>query len=86
MPDMRFAPPLAMRVGDRGGGLNQTSVRTYNERLVMSLLRQRTSLSRMELGQHSGLSAQTVSVIVRALEKDGLVLPGEVQRGRVGPR
>ena len=85
MPDMRFAPPLAMRVGDRGGGLNQTSVRTYNERLVMSLLRQRTSLSRMELGQHSGLSAQTVSVIVRALEKDGLVLPGEVQRGRVGP-
>jgi predicted NBD/HSP70 family sugar kinase len=85
MPDMRFAPPLAMRVGDRGGGLNQTSVRTYNERLVMSLLRQHGSLSRMELGRRSGLSAQTVSVIVRALERDNLVLPGEAQRGRVGP-
>lgn len=85
MPDMRFAPPLAMRVNDRGGGLNQTSVRTYNERLVMSLLRQHGSLSRMELGQRSGLSAQTVSVIVRALERDNLVLAGEAQRGRVGP-
>lgn len=85
MPDMRFAPPPAMRVQDRGGGLNQTSVRTYNERLVMSLLRQHDSLSRMDLGQLSGLSAQTISVIVRALERDGLILPGEAQRGRVGP-
>jgi predicted NBD/HSP70 family sugar kinase len=85
LPDMRFAPPQAMRVEGRGGGLNQTSVRTYNERLIMSLLRQHGSLSRMELGQWSGLSAQTVSVIVRALDRDNLVLPGEVQRGRVGP-
>lgn len=85
MPDMRFAPPPAMRVVDRGGGLNQSSVRTYNERLVMSLLRQHGSLSRMELGQHSGLSAQTVSVIVRALERDGLILAGKAKRGRVGP-
>ncbi len=85
MPDMRFAPPSAMRVVDRGGGLNQTSVRTYNERLVMSLLRQHEGLSRMEIGQISGLSAQTVSVIIRALERDNLCLAGEVQRGRVGP-
>lgn len=85
MPDMRFAPPSAMRVVDRGGGLNQTSVRTYNERLVMSLLRQDEGLSRMEIGQISGLSAQTVSVIIRALERDNLCLAGEAQRGRVGP-
>jgi predicted NBD/HSP70 family sugar kinase len=82
---MRFAPPPAMRVANRGGGFNQTSVRTYNERLVMSLLRQHGSLSRMDLGQLSGLSAQTISVIVRALEHDKLIVPGEVQRGRVGP-
>ncbi|MBW8639810.1 ROK family transcriptional regulator [Hoeflea sp. WL0058] len=82
---MRFAPPSAMRVVDRGGGLNQTSVRTYNERLVMSLLRRHGHLSRMEIGQHSGLSAQTVSVIVRSLERDVLVQAGEAQRGRVGP-
>jgi len=35
---MRFAPPTAIRVDDRVGGLNQISVRSYNERLVMSLL------------------------------------------------
>jgi predicted NBD/HSP70 family sugar kinase len=85
MPDMRFAPPPAVRVIDRGGGLNQMSVRTYNERLVISLLRRHDSLSRMDLGQHSGLSAQTISVIVRSLERDQLILPGEAQRGRVGP-
>lgn len=85
MPDMRFAPPTAMRVDDRAGGLNQISVRSYNERLVMSLLRQHGQLSRMELGQRSGLSAQTISVIVRALERDELVLLGDAQRGRVGP-
>lgn len=85
MPDMRFSPPPAMRVPDRSGGLNQVRVRTYNERLVMSLLRHHGSLSRMELGQRSGLSAQTVSVIVRALERDSLILAGAAQRGRVGP-
>jgi predicted NBD/HSP70 family sugar kinase len=82
---MRFAPPPAVRVADRGGGLNQTSVRTHNERLVMSLLRQHGQLSRMELGVMSGLSAQTISVIVRALERDNLILRGEALRGRVGP-
>jgi predicted NBD/HSP70 family sugar kinase len=82
---MRFAPPPAIRVNDRGGGLNQTSVRTYNERLVMSLLRQHERLSRMDLCQRSGLSAQTISVIARALERDELIVSGEAQRGRVGP-
>ncbi len=85
MPDMRFAPPPAMRMENRAGGLNQTSVRSYNEMLVLSLLRKHGSLSRMEIGQLSGLSAQTISVIVRALERDKLVLSGEAQRGRVGP-
>ena len=85
MPDMRFAPPTAIRVDDRVGGLNQISVRRYNERLVMSLLRQHGNLSRMDLCQRSGLSAQTISVIVRALERDELLVLGDAQRGRVGP-
>src|SRR4051812_24102500 len=82
---MRFAPPPAMRAADRGGGLNQTSVRSYNEMLVLSLLRKHASLSRMELVQLSGLSAQTISVIVRALERDELIVAKEARRGRVGP-
>lgn len=85
MPDMRFAPPPSVGMKTKAGGLNQVSVRSFNERLVLSLLRQQGALSRQELGKKSGLSAQTVSVIVRALEKDGMILPGEKQRGRVGP-
>lgn len=82
---MRFAPPNPLRIADRAGGLNALSVRSYNERLVLSLLLQNEGTSRMEIGEKTGLSAQTVSVIVRSLEQEGLVAKGEAQRGRVGP-
>lgn len=82
---MRYAPPPSLRIADKSGGLNQVSVRSYNERLIMSLLLQKKGMSRLELGKESGLSAQTISVIVRSLEQDGLVTRGEAQRGRVGP-
>ena len=85
MPDMRFAPPNPIRIADRSSGMNATSVRSYNERLVLSLLLQNKGLSRMEIGQRTGLSAQTVSVIVRSLEQDGLVAKGKAQKGRMGP-
>nr|WP_306766205.1 ROK family transcriptional regulator [Shinella pollutisoli] len=39
----------------------------------------------MEIGEKTGLSAQTISVIVRSLEQEGLVVLGEAQKGRVGP-
>ncbi|MGY4223150.1 biotin operon repressor [Bradyrhizobium sp. USDA 4503] len=85
MPDMRFAPPNPLRIADRASGLNAPSVRSYNERLVLSLLLQSAGISRLEIGEKTGLSAQTVSVIVRSLEQEGLVSKGEAQRGRVGP-
>ncbi|WP_375789824.1 ROK family transcriptional regulator [Bradyrhizobium sp. Pha-3] len=82
---MRFAPPNPLRIADRASGLNAPSVRSYNERLVLSLLLQSSGISRLEIGEKTGLSAQTVSVIVRSLEQEGLVSKGEAQRGRVGP-
>lgn len=85
MPDMRFAPPNPLRIADRASNLNAPSVRSYNERLVLSLLLQNQGISRLEIGEKTGLSAQTVSVIVRSLEQEGLVAKGEAQRGRVGP-
>ena len=85
MPDMRFAPPNPLRIADRASGLNALSVRSYNERLVLSLLLQNDITTRLEIGEKTGLSAQTVSVIVRSLEHEGLVIRGEAQRGRVGP-
>jgi biotin operon repressor len=85
MPDMRFAPPNPLRIADRASGLNSVSVRSYNERLVLSLLLQNESTTRLEIGERTGLSAQTVSVLVRSLEQEGLVAKGEAQKGRVGP-
>lgn len=69
---------------DPSGGSNQSRVRAYNERLVLSLVRRHGSLPKAAIAKRTGLSAQTVSVIMRALEQDGLLLRGEPQRGKVG--
>lgn len=66
------------------GGSNQVRVRAYNERLVLSLVRMHGAMSKADITRFSGLSAQTVSVIMRALELDGLLLRGEPVRGKVG--
>lgn len=75
---------LAPHQGSLTGGANQVRVRAYNERLVLSLVRLHGSLSKADITRRSGLSAQTVSVIMRSLEKEGLLLRGEPVRGRVG--
>lgn len=82
---MRFAPPPAVRVSSTASGMNQVLARTLNERLITSLLLRNDGMTRLQLGQESGLSAQTISVIVRALEADNLIVKGEAVRGRVGP-
>lgn len=74
-------PPAAL---ETSGGANQVGVRAYNERLVMSLVRRHGSLSKAEIARRSGLSAQTVTVIMRVLEREKLLVRGEPVRGRVG--
>jgi predicted NBD/HSP70 family sugar kinase len=51
---------------------------------VLSLVRLYGALSKADIARRSGLSAQTVSVIMRVLEKEGLLSRGEPVRGRVG--
>lgn len=71
--------------GSRGrGGSNQTGVRAYNERLVLSLVRRHEALPKADIARLTGLSPQTVSVIMRSLEKDGLLVRDAPIRGRVG--
>ncbi len=65
-------------------GTTQTGVRLYNERLVLSLIRKHVRLPKAEIARLTGLSAQTVSVIVRQLETDGLLRKEPPQRGKVG--
>lgn len=65
-------------------GSNQSGMRAHNERLVLSLVRQQGALAKSDIARISGLSAQTVSVIMRGLEQDGLLQRGEPTRGRIG--
>jgi predicted NBD/HSP70 family sugar kinase/predicted DNA-binding transcriptional regulator len=74
----------ATLVVDPMGGANQSRVRVYNERLVLSLVRRHGQVSKADIARRTGLSAQTVSVIMRSLEKEGLLARGAPQRGRVG--
>lgn len=83
-PDSTGAEDYAARPLHPGGGANQLRVRAYNERLVLSLVRRNAGLSKADIARLSGLSAQTVSVIMRALEKDGLLKRGDPVRGKVG--
>ncbi|MGO4138025.1 ROK family protein [Rhizobium brockwellii] len=76
--------PVPPPILNPAGGANQVRVRAYNERLVLSLVRLYGTLSKADIARRSGLSAQTVSVIMRVLEKEGLLSRGEPVRGRVG--
>ena len=65
-------------------GTNQSGMRDYNERLTLSLVRRHGSLSKTEIARLTKLSAQTVSVIMRELEDEGLLLRNEPIRGKIG--
>ncbi len=71
-------------IRDPLGGANQSGMRDHNERLVLSLILRHGALPSAEIARRANLSAQTVSIIIRALERDGLLLRGEPQRGKVG--
>ena len=65
-------------------GTNLTTVRGMNERLVLHLVRSHGQLTKAEATKLTGLSANAISVIFRALEEDGFLLRGEPIRGRIG--
>jgi predicted NBD/HSP70 family sugar kinase len=78
---MQDATPNALEVVR---GTNQSGMRDHNERLVLSLVRRHAALAKSDIARMTGLSAQTVSVIMRGLEEEGLLERGEPVRGRVG--
>ncbi|WP_085790776.1 ROK family transcriptional regulator [Roseivivax jejudonensis] len=65
-------------------GSNQSGMRAHNERVVLSLVRRHGALPKADIARATGLSAQTVSVIMRGLEADGLLVKGTPVRGKVG--
>lgn len=65
-------------------GSNQSSVRAHNERLILTLLRGNGPKPKAEIARMTGLSPQTASVIMRGLEREGLVERCEPVRGKIG--
>ena len=60
------------------------TVRPYNDRLFIDLIRTAGQMSKAELTRASGLSAQSATVIVNRLVEDGLLKPGDAIKGKVG--
>ena len=75
------------RACNLSGGINQTGLRAYNERLLISVLQRNGAMAGVELARRTGLSSQTTSVILRKLERDGFLrrcdpLKGSVKFGK----
>ncbi len=65
-------------------GADQSGVRVYNERLLLSLVRRFGPLSKIEVARLTGLSVQSTSAIMNRLQADGLLKREAPLRGRVG--
>ncbi len=65
-------------------GADQSGVRLYNERLLLSLVRRFGPLSKIEVARLTGLSVQSTSAIMNRLQIDGLLKREAPLRGRVG--
>ncbi|MCE5974319.1 ROK family transcriptional regulator [Sinirhodobacter sp. WL0062] len=72
------------KVRSLSGGVNQSGVRAYNERLLLTTLLRHGALPGSDIARRTGLSPQTISVILRKLEGDGLLVRGESVKGKVG--
>lgn len=65
-------------------GSNLTTLKGINSRLILHLLRVHKTLTKAEATRMTGLSANAISMIFRALEKEGMLLRGSPIRGKIG--
>jgi predicted NBD/HSP70 family sugar kinase len=84
----RQVTPERVQVGhmNQGRGSNLLGVSQYNERLILQLIRRAGDLPKAEIARMTGLSAQTVSVIINRLLASKLLRKQPLKRtkGRVG--
>ena len=66
------------------GGVNQSGVRDYNERLLLTLLQRNGPTAGSDLARLANLSPQTISIILREMEAEGLLARGAPVKGKVG--
>jgi len=65
-------------------GVNQSGVRDHNERLLLTLLQRHGAMAGSDLARLANLSPQTVSIILREMEGEGLLARGTPVKGKVG--
>ena len=75
------APSSALAVV---GGADQSGLRVYNERLILSLVRRFGCLSKVEMARLTGLSVQSSTAIMNRLHGEGLLRREAPLRGNVG--
>lgn len=68
----------------RAKGLQHSGLRQANMGAVINIVGFNPGLSNAEIARSTGLAPQTVSAILTALEKDGLIQRGAALRGRRG--
>jgi predicted NBD/HSP70 family sugar kinase len=72
------------QIDGSNGGTTQAESRKYNERLIISLIRRKGQLSKVELTRLTGLSAQTVTTLVNRAADAGLLHRLTPLRGKIG--
>jgi predicted NBD/HSP70 family sugar kinase len=72
------------KIRSLSSGVNQSGVRDYNERLLLTLLQRNGPTPGSDLARMANLSPQTVSIILREMEADGLLARGAPVKGKVG--
>jgi len=83
MPETRSqSSPDSFNAGGRG--VQHQSLRRANERAVMTAIGFNPGLSNADIARLSALAPQTVSAILLDMERAGLIMRGEVLRGRRG--
>lgn len=65
-------------------GVNQLAIRTHNEKLLLTILRDLGSCTRSELSRQASLSPQASLMIVQRLEDENLVTRSAAVRGKIG--
>ena len=65
-------------------GLQHHGLRRANERAVLTVIGFNSGVSNADIARLSGLAPQTVSAILADIDKAGLIMRGEVLRGRRG--
>ncbi|MGB1346927.1 MAG: MarR family transcriptional regulator, partial [Pseudomonadales bacterium] len=68
----------------RNAGTNQIGMRQFNERLILSLIREQGALTKAEIAKTTKLTPQTATIIINRLEEQELLIAGKKIKGGRG--